>query len=45
MKLNPPTALVTRAGSGAFGSALLSKATGEPPMPGQAPPVANDTRI
>ncbi|ARG72229.1 hypothetical protein B1T47_28395, partial [Mycobacterium kansasii] len=28
-----------------YGSALLSKATGEPPMPGQAPPVANDTRI
>lgn len=28
-----------------YGSALLSKATGEPPMAGQAPPVANDTRI
>ncbi len=28
-----------------YGSALLSKATGQPPMPGQAPPVANDTRI
>jgi Fibronectin-attachment protein (FAP) len=28
-----------------YGSALLSKTTGQPPMPGQAPPVANDTRI
>lgn len=28
-----------------YGSALLSKATGQPPMPGQPPPVANDTRI
>ena len=28
-----------------YGSALLSKATGPPPMPGQPPPVANDTRI
>ena len=28
-----------------YGSALLSKATGEPPLPGQPPPVANDTRI
>lgn len=28
-----------------YGSAMLSKTTGEPPMPGQAPPVANDTRI
>ncbi|KAA1251894.1 hypothetical protein F0Q45_01950 [Mycobacterium simiae] len=28
-----------------YGSALLSKVTGEPPTPGQAPPVANDTRI
>ena len=28
-----------------YGSALLSKITGPPPMPGQAPPVANDTRI
>jgi hypothetical protein len=28
-----------------YGSALLSKATGQPPLPGQAPPVANDTRI
>lgn len=28
-----------------YGSALLSKSIGEPPLPGQAPPVANDTRI
>lgn len=28
-----------------YGSALLSKVAGDPPMPGQAPPVANDTRI
>ncbi len=28
-----------------YGSALLSKAAGEAPMPGQAQPVANDTRI
>lgn len=28
-----------------YGSAMLSKTTGEPPAPGQAPPVANDTRI
>ncbi|MHA7652561.1 alanine and proline-rich secreted protein Apa [Mycobacterium sp. ML4] len=28
-----------------YGSALLSKAAGEPPMPGQPQPVANDTRI
>ena len=28
-----------------YGSALLSKAAGEAPAPGQAPPVANDTRI
>ncbi len=28
-----------------YGSALLSKATGEPPLPGQPPPVANDTRV
>ena len=28
-----------------YGSELLSKTTGQPPMPGQAPPVANDTRI
>ena len=28
-----------------YGSALLSKETGPPPAPGQAPPVANDTRI
>ncbi|HTX96430.1 MAG TPA: alanine and proline-rich secreted protein Apa [Mycobacterium sp.] len=28
-----------------YGSALLSKVTGPPPMPDQAPPVANDTRI
>src|ERR1700758_5023583 len=28
-----------------YGSELLSKATGQPPMPGQPPPVANDTRI
>jgi hypothetical protein len=28
-----------------YGSALLSKATGQPPMPWQPPPVANDTRI
>ncbi|WP_261861838.1 alanine and proline-rich secreted protein Apa, partial [Mycobacterium marinum] len=28
-----------------YGSALLSKMTGEPPMPGQAPPIANDTRV
>ncbi len=28
-----------------YGSALLSKATGQPPMPGQPAPVANDTRI
>ncbi|RFD26629.1 hypothetical protein MUBE_03835 [Mycobacterium uberis] len=27
-----------------YGSALLSKTTGQPPMPGQPPPVANDTR-
>ena len=28
-----------------YGSALLSKTTGQPPLPGQAPPVANDTRV
>ena len=28
-----------------YGSALLSKTIGQPPMPGQPPPVANDTRI
>ncbi len=28
-----------------YGSAMLSKTTGEPPAPGQAPAVANDTRI
>ena len=28
-----------------YGSELLSKTTGQPPMPNQAPPVANDTRI
>jgi hypothetical protein len=28
-----------------YGSELLSKTTGPPPMPNQAPPVANDTRI
>ncbi len=28
-----------------YGSALLSKVIGNPPLPGQAPPVANDTRI
>ncbi len=28
-----------------YGSELLSKTTGQPPAPGQAPPVANDTRI
>ncbi len=28
-----------------YGSALLSKAIGPPPMPDQPPPVANDTRI
>ncbi len=28
-----------------YGSALLSKTTGQSPMPGQPPPVANDTRI
>lgn len=28
-----------------YGSALLSKSLGQPPVPGQAPPVANDTRI
>ncbi|MFV0494683.1 alanine and proline-rich secreted protein Apa, partial [Mycobacterium sp.] len=28
-----------------YGSALLSKTVGAPPMPGQAPPVANDTRV
>ncbi|BBX61556.1 hypothetical protein MSAS_07300 [Mycobacterium saskatchewanense] len=28
-----------------YGSELLSKTTGQPPLPGQAPPVANDTRI
>lgn len=28
-----------------YGSAMLSKATGQPPLPGQPPPVANDTRI
>ncbi len=28
-----------------YGSELLSKTTGQPPMPGQPPPVANDTRI
>ncbi len=28
-----------------YGSAMLSKTTGPPPLPGQAPPVANDTRI
>jgi Fibronectin-attachment protein (FAP) len=28
-----------------YGSELLSKTTGQPPTPGQAPPVANDTRI
>jgi hypothetical protein len=28
-----------------YGSAMLSKTTGQPPLPGQPPPVANDTRI
>lgn len=28
-----------------YGSALLSRVTGEPPLPGQPAPVANDTRI
>ena len=28
-----------------YGSALLSKSIGQPPMPGQPPAVANDTRI
>jgi Fibronectin-attachment protein (FAP) len=28
-----------------YGSELLSKTTGQPPSPGQPPPVANDTRI
>jgi hypothetical protein len=28
-----------------YGSALLSKSLGQPPMPGQPAPVANDTRI
>ncbi|MGZ4576290.1 MAG: alanine and proline-rich secreted protein Apa [Mycobacterium sp.] len=28
-----------------YGSALLSKTTGQPPLPDQPPPVANDTRI
>ncbi|MBV8786682.1 MAG: hypothetical protein JOZ00_08340 [Mycobacterium sp.] len=28
-----------------YGSSLLSKTVGPPPMPDQAPPVANDTRI
>jgi hypothetical protein len=28
-----------------YGSALLSKSLGQPPAPGQAPPVANDTRV
>ncbi|MGE2815349.1 APA family fibronectin-binding glycoprotein, partial [Mycobacterium heidelbergense] len=28
-----------------YGSELLSKTIGQPPMPNQAPPVANDTRI
>ena len=28
-----------------YGSELLSKSTGQPPAPGQPPPVANDTRI
>jgi hypothetical protein len=28
-----------------YGSAMLSKTTGQPPMPGQPPPVANDTRV
>src|SRR5271166_2043904 len=28
-----------------YGSELLSKTTGQPPAPGQPPPVANDTRI
>jgi hypothetical protein len=28
-----------------YGSELLSKTTGQPPMPDQPPPVANDTRI
>ena len=28
-----------------YGSAMLSKTTGQPPAPGQPPPVANDTRV
>jgi hypothetical protein len=28
-----------------YGSALLSKMTGQPPLPGQPPAVANDTRV
>ncbi|OBG18286.1 alanine and proline-rich secreted protein Apa, partial [Mycobacterium sp. 852002-51057_SCH5723018] len=28
-----------------YGSELLSKTTGQPPAPGQPPPVANDTRV
>jgi len=41
----PPSWVESDASHLDYGSALLSKMTGQPPMPGQPPPVANDTRI
>jgi hypothetical protein len=41
----PPSWVESDASHLDYGSELLSKTTGQPPAPGQAPPVANDTRI
>ncbi len=41
----PPGWVETDASHLDYGSALLSKTTGQPPFPGQPPPIANDTRI
>jgi Fibronectin-attachment protein (FAP) len=41
----PPGWLESDASHLDYGSALLSKSLGQPPAPGQAPAVANDTRI
>jgi hypothetical protein len=41
----PPSWVESDASHLDYGSALLSKTTGQPSMPDQPPPVANDTRI
>ena len=41
----PPVWVESDASHLDYGSELLSKATGPPPLPDQPPPVANDTRI